>query len=158
MKRISLSQEWPLIIALALFKLAIHFLTNTNYELHRDAYLYLALADHPDWGYVSVPPFIAILGRLTMSVFGDSVFAIRLFPALAGAASIIVIALIVRELGGKKWAIALACSAFILSPAFLWSNTLLQPVSFNQFAWLLSGYFIVKLVKTQNPIFCSCNS
>jgi 4-amino-4-deoxy-L-arabinose transferase-like glycosyltransferase len=151
MKRIPISPEWLLIIALAIFKLMIHFLTNTNYELHRDAYLYLALADHPDWGYVSVPPFVAMLGRFTMSVFGDSVFAIRLFPALVGAASIIVIALIVKELGGKMWTLAIAGLAFILSPAFLRSNTLFQPVSFDQFFWLLSGYIAVKLVQTQNP-------
>jgi hypothetical protein len=48
-----LSHEWILIIALALFKLAIHFLTNTNYELHRDAYLYLAQGDHLDWSFLS---------------------------------------------------------------------------------------------------------
>ena len=45
-------------------------------------------------------------------------------------------------MGGKTWAILLGCSAFILSPAFLRSNTLFQPVAFNQFYWLVSTYFI----------------
>lgn len=151
MKTIRLSTEWVLIIGLVFFKLAIHFLTNTNYELHRDTYLYLALADHPDWGYISVPPVTPMIGKLTMALFGDSAFAIGFFPALIGALSIAVIALIVKELGGKTWAILLACMAFMLSPAFLRSNTFLQPVSFDQFSWLLSGYFIVKLVQSQNP-------
>ncbi|MCI0693163.1 glycosyltransferase family 39 protein [candidate division KSB1 bacterium] len=151
MKTIRLSTEWVLIIGLASFKLAIHFSTNTNYELHRDTYLYLALADHPDWGYISVPPVTPMIGKLTMALFGDSAFAIGFFPALIGAVSVIVIALIVKALGGKTWAILLACTAFILSPAFLRSNTFLQPVSFDQFSWLLSGYFIVKLVQSQNP-------
>jgi hypothetical protein len=86
-----------------------------------------------------------------MAFLGDSPFAIGFFPALIGALSVIVIALIVKELDGGKWAIVMACSAFILSPAFLRSNTFLMPVSFDQFAWLLSGYFIVKLVQSQNP-------
>ncbi len=148
-----LSNQWILIIALALLKLIIHFLTNTNYELHRDAFLYLALGDHLDWGFMSVPPTIAVLGNITRFFFGDSVFSIRLFPALIGATSVVMIGLIIRNLGGKTWAILLGCSAFILSPAFLRSNTLFQPVSFNQFYWLLTTYFIIKLVQTKNPKF-----
>jgi hypothetical protein len=153
MKKANLSNGWMLIALLALFKLAVHFSTNTNYELHRDAYLYLAQSDHLAWGYMSIPPAIAVIGRLTQLLFGDSVFSIRLFPALIGAASVVIIGLIVKEMGGKRWAIGLAGAAFILSPAFLRSNSLFQPVSFDQFFWLLSGYFIVKLLRTQNPKF-----
>lgn len=150
LKRILGSPEWLLISALALFKLIIHFMTNSNYELHRDVYLYLALADHPAWGYVSVPPLTPMIGKLAMALFGASSFAAGFFPALVGAFSVIVIALIVKELGGKTWAIVLACAAFILSPSFLRSNTFLMPVSFDQFAWLLSGYFMLKLIKSQD--------
>ena len=128
-----LSTIWILIISLSLIKLIFHFLTNTNYELHRDAFLYLALGDHLDWSFMSVPPVIAVLGNITRFLFGDSVFSIRLFPALIGAVAIVIIGMIIRNLGGKTWAILLGCSAFILSPAFLRSNTLFQPVSFNQF-------------------------
>jgi dolichyl-phosphate-mannose--protein O-mannosyl transferase len=151
MKNSRLSAEWLLIISLALFKLAIHFFTNTNYGLHRDEYLYLALADHLDFGYVSVPPFIALAGRAAVALFGDSVFAVRFFPALIGAASVIIIGLMAKNLGGEKWAIVLACTAFIVSPAFLRSNTLFMPVSFDQFYWLLCAYFMLKLIQTQNP-------
>ena len=145
------SGDWLLIAALAAFKLALHFFTNTNYELHRDAFLYLAFADHLDWGYLSVPPSIAVFAKLTFFLFGDSVFAVRLFPALIGVASIIVIGMLVREFGGRKWALLFAGLAFILSPAFLRTNTLFQPVAFNQFYWLLSAYFIARMIKTQAP-------
>ncbi len=146
-----MSNGWLLIAGLMFFKIVLHFATNSNYELHRDIYLYLALADHPDWGYISVPPATPLIGKLAMALFGDSAFAVGFFPALIGALSVLVIALLVKELGGKTWALGLACSAFILSPSFLRSNTFLMPVSFDQFAWLLSGYFIVKLVRDQNP-------
>ncbi len=151
MKKIS--NEWLLIIALAFVKLAIHFLTNTNYELHRDAYLYLAQGDHLDWSFLSVPPTTAVIGNITRFLFGDSVFSIRLFPAIIGAASVIMIGLIIKNLGGKIWAILIGCTAFIVSLAFLRSNTLFQPVSFDEFYWLLSTYFILKLVQTKNPKF-----
>lgn len=153
MKLQKLPGEWLLIGGLVLLKLLLHFFTNTNYELHRDAFLYLAEGDHLDFGYLSAPPSIALFARLTTTVFGDSTFAVRLFPALLGAASIILIALIVKELGGKSRAIVLGGGAFIVSPAFLRSNTLFQPVSFDEFYWLLAAYFMVKLLKTGRPQF-----
>lgn len=146
-----LTPEWLIILGLALIKLSIHFLTNTNYELHRDALLYLSLADHPDWGYFSVPPGVAMIAGISQYLFGDSVFAIRLFPALVGTLSVVIIGLLVKEMGGGKWAIVLACSAFILSPAFLRSNSMLQPVSFNQFFWLLTAYLFLKMVVREDP-------
>ncbi len=148
-KRISIT--WWIIIGLVLIKLMAHFLTNTNYELHRDAFLYLAEGEHPAWGYWSEAPMVPFLGKIVRSVLGDSVFAIRLLPALVGAASIVLIGLMVRLLGGGAWAITLAGVAFFVSPAFLRSNTLFQPVSFDQFGWLLTTYFLIKLVKTKNP-------
>lgn len=151
MQKIRLTPEWRLILGLVLVKLVLHFVTNTNYGLHRDTFLYLALGDHLDFGYMSVPPLIALFAKITTTVFGDSVFAIRLFPALIGAASVVIIAMIVRLLGGRMWAILLACTAFIVSPAFLRSNTLFQPVSFDQFFWLLAIYFAIKLVRSKNP-------
>ena len=146
-----ISKEWYLIIGLAALKLIIHFSTNTNYELHRDSFLYYSLGEHLDWGYVSVPPLIAILSKLSVILFGNTTFALRFFPAIVGSISVVLIARIVQELKGGKWAIFIAVLAFMVSPSFLRSNTLFQPVSFNQFSWLLSGYLIVRLIKTGNP-------
>lgn len=150
MKKINLSNPWYLIISLAVLKLIIHFITSTNYGLQRDAYLYIAEAHHLSFGYLSIPPMTPVLIRIMEIFFGDSVFAVRILPALIGAVSIIVIAKIVLELGGKHWAILLACVSFLVSPAFLRSNSLLQPVSINQFFWLFSLYFVLKMVKTRN--------
>lgn len=36
MKKIPLSPEWMSLIGFAIIKLTFHFLTNTNYGLHRD--------------------------------------------------------------------------------------------------------------------------
>jgi hypothetical protein len=146
-----ISKEWLIITVLALFKLCIHLATNTNYELHRDALLYYSLGEHLAWGYVSVPPFIALISKFSTLIFGNTVFALRFFPAIIGSVSVIIIAKIVRELKGSTFPIVIAVLAFIFSPAFLRSNTLFQPVSFNQFFWLFSGYLIVRLLNTQNP-------
>ncbi|MBN2350483.1 MAG: glycosyltransferase family 39 protein [Bacteroidales bacterium] len=146
-----ISKEWIIIIILAFVKLGIHLIVFNNYELHRDALLYFSLGENPDWGYVSVPPLIAFISRFSTLIFGQTTFALRFFPALIGSVSVIIIAKIVKELNGSLFAIVIAALAFIFSPAFLRSNSLFQPVSFNQFFWLLSGYLIIKLLRTANP-------
>ncbi len=144
-------REWWLLITFIVLKLLIHFLTNTNYELHRDSLLYIEQGRHLAWGYQSTPPSIAVFANIAKFLFGDNVFAIRLFPALIGAASILLIGLMVKQLNGKQWALFIACFSFLISPAFLRSNTLFQPVSFNQFYWLLLTYLVFNLIRTNNP-------
>ena len=141
--------HWPILLSLAAIKLAIHFFTNsvTNYGLHRDEYLYIAESDHLAWGFMEVPPAISIIGKIARLLFGDTEFAVRFFPALIGAISIIIIGILVKDLGGKKYAQLMAGFAFLISPVFLGSNNLFQPVSFNQFMWLLSALVMVRIVK-----------
>jgi hypothetical protein len=141
---------WILVFLFVFIKILIHLLTNTNYELHRDAFLYLAQGEHLAWGYLSVPPMNAFLSKILRFITGDSTFAVRLFPTLIGGVSVIFINLTVREMGGRKWAMILASLAFIFSPAFLRSNMLFQPVSLNQLFWLISFYMIIRLVNTQD--------
>ncbi len=143
--------DWMIIAILVVAKLAIHFLTYNNYELHRDAYLYYAQSEHPAWGYVAVPPSIAFFGRIATGIFGNTTFALRFFPALLGAANVLLVCLMVKTLGGKKTAITLGGLAYLLSPAFLHSNTVFQPVTFNHFYWLLSAYLILKLIISRKP-------
>jgi hypothetical protein len=140
-----------IIWALAGIKVLVHLLTMFNYGLQRDAYLYYILGENLDWGFVSVPPLIGVISWFSTSIFGNTVFALRIFPALIGGLSVVVIGKLVSELKGQKIAVLLACLAFVLSPGFMRSNSLFQPVSFNQFAWLLSAYFLVRLVNRNDP-------
>ncbi len=135
------------LIGLACLKLLLHFFTNYNYGFHRDEFLYLDEGNHLGWGFFEVPPFTPFIGWLTTSLFGDGIFAVRLFPALAGAVVVFLIGLMVKEMGGKKWAIILACLAFILSPSFLRTNTLFQPVCFNQMWWAVAAFLLIKVAK-----------
>lgn len=149
----NISKEWLLILILALIKLLIHLFTYSNFELHRDAYLYYAQSEHLAWGFIAVPPFTAVIGKIATTFLGNTTFALRLFPALIGAFNVVIIGAMVKELSGKKIAISLAILAYILSPSFLHSNALFQPVSFNHFFWLLAGYFILLMIKRNDPKF-----
>ena len=140
---------WNILLLLAAIKLALHFFANaiTKYGLHRDEYLYISESDHLDWGYMEVPPMLSVIGKVARLFFGDTEFGVRFFPALIGAISIILVGIMVRDLGGKKYAQLIGAFAFLISPAFLGSNNLFQPVSFNQFMWLLSAFVIVRIIK-----------
>src|SRR5437660_12518689 len=46
-----------------------------------------------------------ILVRIELILFGSSLFALRIFPALASAVTVALAGMLARELGGRVWAI-----------------------------------------------------
>ena len=66
--------------------LLVHLLTNGRHGYFRDELYYIACGRHLAFGYVDQPPLSILLLRLSQLLLGDSLFAIRLLPALAGAA------------------------------------------------------------------------
>lgn len=146
-------KEFSVIFFFTCIKLVLHFFANNNFGIHRDEFLYLALGEHLDWGFKEVPPFVAAVAWFTSNIFGSSVFAIRIFSTLAGALIVYLTGLTVLAMGGKRLQISIACLAVLVSPAFLASGYLLQPVVFDQLFWTLTAYLIIRYVKTGQNIF-----
>src|SRR2546421_11925324 len=105
--RAALTSDLAVIVYLATAKLLLHLLTNGHYGYFRDELYYLACGDHLAWGYADQPPLIAVVARATRT-FGNSLFVLRLPAALAGALLVFVTGLIVRELGGRRFALVVA--------------------------------------------------
>ncbi|MBD5656218.1 MAG: hypothetical protein IAI50_13725, partial [Candidatus Eremiobacteraeota bacterium] len=63
----------------------MHIAVAGGYGYQRDELYFISCARHLAWGYVDQPPLIAILAKFALSVFGDSLYGIRLLPALAAA-------------------------------------------------------------------------
>jgi hypothetical protein len=131
-------------------KIGLNLLAIGHFGFHRDELLHLVLADHLDWGYKEVPPFIALLAKISSVVFGNSVFAARIFPTICSGLIIWFTGLITVELGGRRFAIALACLALIFSPAFAASGYLFQPVVFDQLWWVLTVWLLTKYCNTSS--------
>lgn len=138
------------ILLFVVLKVILNLFAISHFGFQRDELLHLALGDHLAWGYKEVPPFIAVLGRINTSVLGGSVFATRIFSTIAAGLIIWFTGLITVELGGRKFAITLACLALICSPAFLASDYLFQPVVFDQLWWVLAVYLAVKYINTSS--------
>src|SRR5262252_2489968 len=97
-------RESALILFLSAIALLVHLLTNSRYGYFRDELYYIACARHLAFGYVDQPPLSILLLRFNQLLLGDSLFAIRLLPAVAGAAIVALTGVIARELGGRAWA------------------------------------------------------
>ena len=105
--------------ACAAVALLVHLLTNSRYGYFRDELYFIACARHLDWGYVDMAPLSALLLRAELTLFGESLFALRLFPALAAAGTVALTGAIAAQLGGKQWAVTLACVGSLSSLVFL---------------------------------------
>jgi hypothetical protein len=141
------------ILIFVIIKVGLNLLAMSHFGFHRDELLHLALGDHLDWGFKEVPPFIALLAKITTTLFGDSVFAARIFSTIFSGLIIWFTGQIVVELGGRKFAITLACLALIFSPAFAASGYLFQPVVFDQLWWVLAVYLLLRYMNTSLPLY-----
>jgi len=72
-----------IVAGLAVVALIVHLLTIHRYGYFRDELYYIACARHLDFGYVDLAPLSAFLLRIELILFGSSLFALRIFPALA---------------------------------------------------------------------------
>lgn len=136
------------ILIFVVLKIALNLFAISHFGFHRDEFLHLVLADHLDWGYKEVPPFIALMAKISITLFGDSVFASRILTTLASGFIIWLAGQITAELGGRRFAITVACLGLIFSPAFAASGYLFQPVVFDQLWWVLTVWLFVKYLNT----------
>ncbi len=104
--------RWLFPLLLTVPMLVLELLTLGGYGYFRDELYYLASTEHLAWGYVDHPPLSIALLAAVRGLAGDSLPAIRLVPALLGAATILLVALLARRLGGGRAAQAVAALAF----------------------------------------------
>ncbi|HYP51885.1 MAG TPA: glycosyltransferase family 39 protein, partial [Pyrinomonadaceae bacterium] len=135
----------------AVFKLFLHFIFNSNYGYFRDELYFLACGEHLAWGYPDHAPMVAMMAKASRAFLGDSLFAIRFFPAVAGAAKIFLTALLVKEFGGKRFATFLACLCVLCAPVYLAIDNLLSMNALEPVFWMLCVYFAVLAIKRENP-------
>ena len=143
----------PLFLAIALFTFITHLLIINNLEFHRDELLYFSLGQHPATGYASVPPLIGWLAMAMQKLFGFTLFAVRLMPALVGGIMILMVASLAKELGGSDYASLLAVTGLSVSTFFMRTYTLFQPVFMEIFLWTICIYLIVRYINTEKDQF-----
>ncbi|HMU73634.1 MAG TPA: glycosyltransferase family 39 protein, partial [Ferruginibacter sp.] len=117
------------------------------FELQRDEFLYYQQGLHPALGYLENPPMLSWLATVS-SWAGGSEIAIKFWPCLFGAATVVLTCLITAEFGGKSLAQLLAALG-VMGGAFVRIHALFQPNFLDVFFWTLSLYFLVRYVNTK---------
>jgi hypothetical protein len=125
-----------------------HLLTGGCYGFHRDELATLDDARHLAWGYIAYPPITPFFGHLALTLFGTSLVGFRFFAVLAQAIAVVLTGLMARNFGGGRGAQLVAAAAAV--PFCLASGALMQYVAFDYLFWVLTAYFVVRLLWSED--------
>ncbi len=134
---------------LPLGKLALHLATLRGYGLFRDEFYYVACSKRLALGYVDHPPLSMALLALQRALFGESLAAIRMLPAVIGAATVLVVGLLTRRLGGGRFAQSLAMLAVGLNFLSVFHKFSMNGV--EVLVWTLAGYLTIRIAQEERP-------
>lgn len=141
--------DFALLASIGAATLLVHLLTAGRYGFNRDELSFLEDARHLAWGYAAYPPLTPFFGRLSLALFGTSLVGFRFFSALVQAVVVVLTGCMAKDMGGGRAAqIVAACAAI---PFSLGIGALMHYTSFDYFFWVLTAFFIVRLLKTGDP-------
>jgi hypothetical protein len=140
--------DWWAFCVIPLAVLAFQLATCAGYGYFRDELYYLANGRHLGWGYVEHPPLIGLVAAFVERVLGTSLFAVRLLPAIAHAATAALAAAIAREMGGRGQAQILAAAAVVASPIMLGLFSRFTMNAFDLVFWAALSWIVVRYLRT----------
>jgi len=134
-------------LAFAVATFVFHIATAGGYGYQRDELYFVSCARHLDWSYVDQPPLIALVAKVALALFGDSLYGLRLLPALAAGAIVYVTGRVARNLGGGYWAQATAMLGIALAPFYLAVGNLLTLNAFEPLLWAGAAYLFAEAAR-----------
>src|SRR5262245_12389273 len=93
----------PAVLIIAGVSFLAHVLVGNNYGYFRDELYVMALSQHPDLGYVDVPPLVPWITLIPRFLTGNALWAIHIISALVCAGTIILTGVMAGLLGGARW-------------------------------------------------------
>jgi 4-amino-4-deoxy-L-arabinose transferase-like glycosyltransferase len=133
---------------IACLEFPIHLPNPGGYGFFIDELYFMACGQHLSWGYVDMPPLTAVQAWAARTLFGDSLLAIRIFPALAMAGLTILTGAIARRLGGGRFAQALAAIVVLLAPFYLSFGSYLSMNSIEPLIWMGCVLMLIRIIQT----------
>jgi 4-amino-4-deoxy-L-arabinose transferase-like glycosyltransferase len=135
----------------AVIKVTLHLVTYRGFGFFSDEFYYIACSNRLDWGYVDHPPLSILLLRIDRWLLGDSLFSIRLLPALAGGLTVLLTGLLARRLGAGRFGQLLAQVCVLVAPVYLSTCHVFSTNSFDVLFWLAAFYILVLIFDGGNP-------
>ncbi|MEU3269670.1 glycosyltransferase family 39 protein [Saccharomonospora sp. NPDC006951] len=119
-----------------------------RYGFHRDELYFLAAGDRPAWGYVDQPPLTPMLVRLATELAGASEPGIRVVSTVVAAATVALVALVARELGGGGTAQTFAAFTAAISSLVLVVGHMVSTTTLDVLLWLVVALLLIRLLRT----------
>lgn len=113
---------------------ALELAVSDRYGFQQDELYFLVAGHHLAFGYVDQPPLAPLLSRAT-DLFGVSPTAIRILPALAGGAIVLIAARLAALFGGGRPARVLAALSTACAPVFLGAAHIGNTTPYDLLAW-----------------------
>ena len=147
----SLLSRTAMLLYIAAATVAVHLLAAGNYGTFYDEWYTMACSRHLSLAFVDLPPVAPALLALNTALFGSSLFAMHILPSLFSGTTVVLVGLMASELGGGKFAIVFAglCAAFV--PVWMALGSLFTYDFLDQFMLMTLFYFVIRLVKRENP-------
>lgn len=138
---------WGMVVLLVGLKLGVHLLASGSYGYFRDELYFLDCARHLQAGYVDDTPGIALVAKAAL-LLGGSLRAVRLLAALGGAGTVLLTALLARELGGGRFAQGFAALCALAAPVFLAVGSNLCVGAFEPLFWMGCVLLVIRIART----------
>jgi MFS family permease len=142
-----------ILAAIALSLASYHLLTSlfSSYGYFIDEFYYLACARRPAAGYVDHPPLSVLLLAANRALFGESLLATRLLPALASGGLVFATGMLAGQLGGRRGAAVLAALAAAVMPVYLVMGSFYSMNAFEPLVLVLVFACVVRIVNGGDP-------
>jgi len=127
---------------------AVLMALSSRYGFDRDELYFLDCARHLQASYVDQPVFAPLLAWVSLKLFGVSLPGLRLWPALAAWATVVVAGLTAREFGGGKRSQLLAAIGTATMPALLGAGHVANTTSYAVLAWAALALVVVRIGRT----------
>ncbi|HVN53858.1 MAG TPA: glycosyltransferase family 39 protein [Anaerolineaceae bacterium] len=145
-----LLNDTAILVWMAVALILIHCLTNNQYGFHRDELNFIEDGRHLAWGYIDCPPFTPFVAHIAETLFGTSLVGIRFFPAVSQGLVLVLTGLMVRRMGGNRWAQVIAAGGAVISGVSLNQGSIFMYVAFDFLWWVVVAYGVISLLKTND--------
>jgi hypothetical protein len=141
---------WRGIALIAVAAVAVELAVSARYGYVRDELYFLAAGQHLAFGYVDQPPLTPLLARIAAALFGNTLVGLRILPALALAALVVMTAAMSRRLGAGRTGQLLAALAAATCGEYLGAMHELTTTTPDLVFWAATLLLVMQLLASQD--------
>jgi 4-amino-4-deoxy-L-arabinose transferase-like glycosyltransferase len=141
---------WLGIVLIAAAAAAVELAVSARYGYVRDELYFLAAGQHLAFGYVDQPPLTPLLARIAAALTGNTLVGLRILPALALAALVVMTAAMSRRLGAGRTGQRLAALAAATCGEYLGAMHELTTTTPDFVFWAVTLLLVMQLLASQD--------